>query len=654
MNTKYGGYMGKVMKINLTTKGISDYPFSDRERELFIGGKIMAAKILSDNLTGKETAFSDENMLVITTGPLTGTGAPSSSRFNISSLSPQTGHVASSNCGGSFGYFLKKAGYDALILQGKSEERIRIVIKNDQVTFENADDLWGMRTGETQEHLSKRGGNIVIGPAGENLVKYACIVSQERVAGRAGLGAVMGWMNVKAVSVSGNRTVPVFNEAKNKQHNKKWYSYLRNHPMTGDVMPRLGTASLVSPMQMKGILATKNFTFGQFEEFEKVNGELLAEKHNIVNKGCISCPIKCARTVEIDGKEVKGPELETLSLLGGGILNNNMELILRWNYELDELGMDTISAASTLAWAMEASEKGLWDNGLGFGETGPISQLWEDIAFRRGIGNELAEGSRWLSNKYGGKEFAIHSKGLELSAYEPRRAVGQGLGYAMSNRGGCHLNGGYMVIMEGLGLDINSQTSHGKPDLTMMMQDLMEMLSATGQCLFTSYAMFPAPLLMNPNAFYTRAVNGMLPYMGGAVRMINKFPQPLQFHLPVFPQTKGFEYVTGMKMGFGKYMRTGERGYSLERSINIRFGIDAKADTLPARLTQTPQAADDPRTVVPLDKMKPVYYGARGWDKNGIPTTSTMKKLKLGSVDAIPARNTPKKLTLGDGLDGQG
>ncbi len=654
MDTKYGGYMGKVMKINLTTREISDYPFSDRERELFIGGKIMAAKILSDNLTGKETSFSDGNMLVITTGPLTGTGAPSSSRFNISSLSPQTGLIASSNCGGSFGYFLKKAGYDALILQGKSEEHIRIVIKNDRVSFHNADDLWGMRTGETQEHLPVRGGNIVIGPAGENLVKYACVVSQERVAGRAGLGAVMGWMNVKAVTVSGNKTVPVFNEAKNKQLNKKWYSNLRAHPLTGDVLPRLGTANLVSTMQMRGILATKNFTFGQFEEFEKVNGELLAEKYNIVNKGCLSCPIKCARTVAIDGKEVKGPELETLGLLGGGILNNNIELILRWNYELDELGMDTISAASTLAWAMEACEKGLWDNGLGFGETGVISKLWEDIAYRRGIGNELAEGTRWLSNKYGGREFAINSKGLELSAYEPRRAVGQGLGYAISNRGGCHINGGYLVFLEGLGISINPQTRHGKPDLTMMMQDLMEMLSATGQCIFTSYAMFPGPLIKNPNSFYTRGINRILPYMGGAVRLMNKFPLPLQFHLPVFPQTRCFEYVTGMKMGFGKYLRTGERGYTLERSINNKFGIDSRDDVLPARLTQTPQVADDPRTTVPLDRMKAVYYRARGWDKNGLPTTSTLKKLKLEGVNDIPERSGLKNLELGDDLHGQG
>mgnify|MGYP000636903422 CR=1 FL=1 len=653
MASKYGGYMGKVMKINLATKEISDYPFSDRERELFIGGKIMAAKILSDNLTGAESSFSDQNMLVITTGPLTGTGAPSTSRFNISSLSPLTGIIASSNCGGSFGYFLKKAGYDALIIQGKAEGHVRIAIKNDRVEFFDADDLWGMKTGEVQEHLPQKGGNIVIGPAGENLVKYACIVSQERVAGRAGLGAVMGWMNLKAVSVTGNKKVAVFNESKNKAHNKKWYQYLRKHPLTGEVLPRMGTANLVSPMQMKGILASKNFTYGQFDDFEMVSGERLAEDHNIVNKGCLSCPIKCARTVEIDGKEVKGPELETLSLLGGGILNNNLERILQWNYELDELGMDTITAASTLAYAMEANEKGLWDNGLVFGQTDRVSSLWEDIAYRQGIGDELAEGSRWLSEKYGGKEFAMNVKGLELAAYEPRRAVGQGLGYAVSNRGACHLNAGYLVILEGLGLSTDPQTHRGKPDLTMMMQDLMEMLSATGQCLFTSYAMFPGPLLTNPNAFYTKAVNRMIPYTGGAVRLMNKFPLAFNMHLPVFHQTKSFEYVTGMKMGFGKYMRCGERGYTLERAVNHRFGIDAKDDQLPARLTEHPQIANRSDTVVPLEKMKPVYYRARGWSQNGLPTRATLKKLKLPELKTVRVRkDAHKQKRLEDQLDG--
>lgn len=631
--------MGKVLKINLTTKESSEYPFSDRERELFIGGKTMAAKILLDHFQGTETAFSEDNMLVITTGPLTGTGAPSSSRFNISTLSPLTGYVTSSNCGGNFGYYLKKSGLDALILQGQCKEPTWIEIQNEKIIFHDAGHLWGLKTGETQDRLDdafrlkngrvRKNGKICIGPAGENKVLYSSIVSNERICGRGGTGAVMGWMNLKAVCVSGNKEIPVYDKDKMVKHTQKWFKYLRNHPLTGNQLPKLGTAGLVSSMQMKHLLSTKNYSRGQYEDFEKVSGEYLAEKYNIVNKGCLTCPIRCARTVEVQGKQVKGPELETLVLLGGGILNNNLEDILKWNYEMDELGMDTISAANTLSYAMEANEKGLWANGLRFSETKDISKIFEDIAHRRGIGNELAEGSKRLSEKYGGKEFAIHAKGMELAAYEPRKAVGLGLGYAVSNRGGCHLNGGYLVILEGLGLSVNQTTYHGKADLTMMFQNLMEMISATGQCLFTSYAFFPAPLMSHPNAWYTKAANKILPYCGAVVRIINKFPEIAALHLPVFHHTKGFEYATGMKMNFGHYMRCGERGYNLEREVNRLFGVDITKDALPKRLTETLQDPNEPNSKVPLEKMKKIYYHARGWDKNGLPTEKLLKKLQI-------------------------
>ncbi len=565
MASKYGGYMGKVLKINLTTQTVEDYPFSDRERELFIGGKMMAAKILGDHLTGQEKPFSEKNLLVITTGPMTGAGAPSASRFNISTLSPQTGYITSSNCGGNFGYFLKKAGLDALILQGWCETPTWIDIQNEKVIFHQADDIWGMSTSAVQTALDekmrqkngrlRKNGKICIGPAGENLVLYASIVSNDRVSGRGGTGALMGWMRLKAVCAGGNKDVPVRDPEQMLAHSKKWFAYLRKHPLTGEQLPKFGTAGLVSAMQMRQILATKNYTYGQYDDFEKISGEELAAKYNIVNKGCLSCPIRCSRTVEVNGKVVKGPELETLVLLGSGIVNNDLPSILQWNYELDELGMDTITCANTISYAMEANEKGLWNNGLHFSKTEDLSKIFEDIAYRRGLGDELAQGSKRLSEKYGGQDFAMHVKGMELAAYEPRKSVGLGLGYATSNRGGCHLNGGYLVILEGLGLAVNPTTYHAKADLTMMFQDLMEMISATGQCLFTSYAFFPAPLMKHPNAWYTRLVNKIIPYCGASVRLINKYPELLKLHLPVFHHTKGFEYVTGMDMPFGKYLR---------------------------------------------------------------------------------------------------
>lgn len=637
--SKYGGYMGRIVEFNLSDGTLKDYPWSDEERELYIGGKMAAARILYDNLTGKEDPLSEENIIVISTGPLTGTGAPSSSRFDISTISPQTGLTTSSNCGGRFGYYLKKAGFDALILRGKCSEHSWLEIENDNFTLHSADELWGLKTGETQEKLDEltvtktgkpiKHGQLCIGPAGENLVRYAAVISDERASGRAGVGCVFGSKNLKAITVRGNKEVKVADPEKTAAHIKKFTDYLTGHPLTGNQLPRLGTAGLVSQMQMRKMLSSKNYNQGTFDDFDKVNGETLAEEFNIVNKGCLSCPIKCARTVDVEGREVKGPELETLGLLGGGILNNNLYDILKWNNELDELGMDTISASSTLAWAMEANEKGLWNNGLEFGKTDNISQIWDDIAHRRGIGNELAEGSKRLSEKYGGTEFAIHSKGLELAAYEPRRAVGQGLGYAVSNRGGCHLNGGYLVIVEGLGLFTDPQTVKAKGDFCMLFQDLLETLSATGQCLFTSYSFFPAPLITKPNGGLATMCNKAIPHIGWMLRFINRAAPGLAIHLPIFPHTKMMKYATGMSMNFGKYIRCGERGYNLERLLNAKFGVSEKMDTLPKRLTDVPQDPSDPTTKVPLDVLKKKYYAARGWDANGLPTQHTIKKLKI-------------------------
>ena len=634
MRSKYAGYMGKVMLVDLTSETVTEYPWSDEQRELYLGGKIMAARILCDHLTGKETAYSEENWVVISTGPLTGTGAPSSARFNISALSPQTGLLASSNCGGSFGFHLKKAGYDALILKGQCQGRRWLQIHDEQFTFHDAADLWGTKTRDCQEKLSeltgkKKLGRLCIGPAGEHLVKYASIVSDERSAGRTGLGAVLGWKNLKAITVTGTKTVPVFDKEKTTAWCKKWFAYLQGHPLTGRQLPKLGTAGLTSSMQMHGILATKNYAAGQFEDFDMVSGETLAEEHNITNRGCLTCPIRCSRTVQVHGRQVKGPELETLGLLGGNICNNDLTKILEWNDLLDELGLDAISAANTIAWAMEANEKGLWDNGLKFGSVEELSAVFEDIAHRRGIGDELAEGSKRLSDKYGGKEFAMHAKGLELAAYEPRRAVGQGLGYAVSNRGGCHLNGGYLVIMEGLGLDADAQTPKAKADLTMLFQDLMETISASGQCLFTSFAFFPSFLIQNPNGIITKTVNAAVPHVGWAVRLINKCPRVAALHLPVFHHTKMIRLATGMYMDFGKYIAIGERGYTMERYINCKFGVSAANDRLPKRLTDVPQDPKNPKTRVPLEQMKKTYYAARGWDKNGIPTEATLRRLKI-------------------------
>jgi aldehyde:ferredoxin oxidoreductase len=631
LSTKYGGYAGKVLLIDLTTKEIDEYPWSDEDRELFLGGKIMAAKILYDNVPTHIKPFSPENIIAITTGPLTGTGAPSSSRFNISSLSPLTGLLASSNCGGDFGLYLKKAGYDALLIKGKSKYKVWIEIVEENITFHDADGLWGKDTIEVQEMLPERTGKIVIGPAGENLVKYAGVFSGERTAGRAGIGAIMGYKNLKAVVVKGNKNIEPKNDI--KPYYKKWIEDLRKHPITGKQLPKLGTAGLVSIMNFKKVLATRNFKYGQYKDFERISGEELALKHLIKNIGCITCPIRCGRQVELDGKKVKGPELETLGLLGANIENKSIEKILRWNYELDKLGMDTISAAGTIAFAMELNEKGYWSNGLEFGKNHNLSNVFSDIAYRRGIGNELAEGVKHLSEKYGGKEFAIHSKGMELSAYEPRGAVGQGLGYAVANRGGCHLNSGYLVLFEALSLSIDPYTVRSKAELGIMLQNIFEVVSATGSCIFTLYSLIPAFLINKPNSKLAMLVNKIITFPGAGklINIINRsYEGVIPINIPMIPHIKAISLATGMKMNFGKFKAIGERGFNLERIFNIRRGLTSEDDSLPKRLTEEPQDLKNPKSRVPLNELKRKYYISRGWNLDGIPKEKTLRSLRIG------------------------
>lgn len=635
MATKFKGYVGKVLKIDLTKKEVTEYPFSDEERELFLGGKIMAAKIVYDhikNMDGKLDPFSPENIIAITSGPLNACGAPCSSRFNTSTISPLTGYYTSSNCGGNFGMGMKRAGYDAIIIVGKADEHTYLVIKPDmKVEFKNADALWGKKTGESQELIPEKGDKFVIGPAGENLVRYACVVSNERAAGRGGVGAVFGSKNLKGLVVEGHVAPQIYDKAKYDKNNVKWTKRLTTHPTTGKQLPNFGTAALVAPMQAKHLLSTNNYRSGQFDKFDDISGETLTESYLKYNSNCTSCPIRCARMVEVEGKVVKGPEVETLGLFGPNILNNNMQAILDWNNLMDEYGMDTISCGNTLSFAMELNEKGMWDNGLQFGKIDNIAETIESIALRQGIGNELAEGSKRLSDKFGGKEFAMNVKGMELAAYEPRGAVGQGLGYAIANRGGCHINGGYLVVLEGLGLSVNPYTTHGKGVLAAMFQDLMEAISAGGNCLFTSYAFFPYFLMGNPNGLMTKIVNKVMTELGLAIKAILRFAPVLAIHMPfgMLPHTKAIQYATGMKMNFGKFLRIGERGYNLERLIDVKLGVSSADDTLPARLTTELQIATNPKSKVPLDKLKKKYYSARFWSKDGKPTEKLIKRLKL-------------------------
>ncbi|MEI6578020.1 MAG: aldehyde ferredoxin oxidoreductase family protein [Eubacteriales bacterium] len=625
---KFKGYAGKVLKIDLSNETFENFPWSDADRERTLGGKIMAADILFHHINPDMKAFDEDNWLVVTTGPLSGCGCPSTSRFNISTISPLTNIVTSSNCGGNFGLSLKKAGFDAVIITGKAKKPTTVEITEETVLFHDASELWGLHITPTQEKLPPKSGKMVIGPAGENKVLYAAVFSGERTAGRGGVGAVFGDKNLKAVTADGSIKAEVADKEALKETNKKWIEQLRSHPLTGKQMPRLGTAGLISPMQAHKTLATKNFSSGRFDDFEMVSGEELAENYLVKNSGCTTCVIQCTRRVNVNGKVVKGPELETLGLLGANIMNNSLEMINKWNYELDELGMDTISSAGTIAFAMELNEKGLWDNGLKFGETENLSKIFDDIAYRRGIGDILADGTKRVSEKFGGKEYAINVKGMELAAYEPRGAVGQGLGYATSNRGGCHLNAGYEIVLEGLGLNINPYTPKSKAAIGIFFQNFMESISSAGSCLFTSYVVMPAPVIKKPNSKLAKVVNKGFIAIGPAIALLDKHPAIASMNLPLIMYPYAIKNATGMKMNIGKMLKIGERGYNIERQCNIILGQGPGADTLPKRLTNELQVAGDNRTKVPLDKMLKSYYRIRGWE-NGVPTPLKLKKLGI-------------------------
>ena len=611
------GYMGKVLFVDLTNRTHSLFPWTDEDRKRTLGCKVMAADILLHHIRPGMQAFDEDNWLVVTTGPLTGCGCPNSSRFNISTISPLTGIVTSSNCGGDFGLWLKRAGYDAVIFTGKSETPVTVNILHDDVVFSDASALCGLTTSETQEKLPKRSGKLVIGPAGENKVRYACVFSGERTAGRGGVGAVFGDKKLKAVTAFGTALPKVRNREKLNKTNEKWVQTLKTHPLTGRQLPKLGTAGLIAPMQAHKILATKNFSAGRFDGFEKISGEELAEKHLVSNAACTTCAIRCARMVQVDDKVVKGPELEILGLLGANILNDDIEKIIRWNYVLDELGMDTISAAGTVAFAMELKEKGVRDFGLEFGKTDNIEEMFYKIANREGDGDILAEGSRKMSEMFGGKDYAINAKGMEMAAYTPRH-----------NRGGCHLNAGYMVVVEGLGLDVDSLTHHGKAALAIMFQNLMEAVSAGGSCMFTSYAVLPGFLIDKPNWLLTKIILAAFPYVGPVVNLLSHFTKVAKINIPLLPESYAIKYATGINSTMASMLTWGAYGYNTERIANVILGQKADADQLPARLTDEPQDPNDPRTKVPLDKMKPVYYRARGW-KDGIPTWHRLKSLGI-------------------------
>jgi aldehyde:ferredoxin oxidoreductase len=538
---------------------------------------------------------------------------------------------------------LKRAGYDGLVILGKAAAPSWIEIVDGEISIRPAGDLWGLDTEAVQEKLPRHYGRLVIGPAGENLVRYASAASGERMAGRCGGGAALGSKNIKAVCAYGTRETAPEHPEQFYRFVKKWVRFIQSHPMTGDALPHYGTAGLVNKANASSALPSHNFKYGHSADADAVSGETLAETLLTRNSGCVSCPIRCERRVKRgkdSEKEIKGPEYETAGFFGPNIDAKDLQKVIDLNYICDLLGMDTISAASSIAFAMELRERGMAGFDLEFGRTDNLEEALRKIARREGVYSDLANGSKWMSEKYGGKEFAMHSKGLEMASYEPRRSVGMGLGYAVSNRGGCHLNGGYLALLESVGvLSTNAQNPAGKAELTVFMQDALEAVSAAGCCLFTAQTFVPALFFrLGPNHLITRLAGKIMSHAGPAVRLMLAAKKFLRFNsMFILPQAEALRLATGLPFYTGGFLALGERSYNLERLFNIREGLGAADDSLPARLTRTPQDPARPDTVVPLEEMLARYYKIRGWDSGGIPRAKKLKRLGIETANVRPA-----------------
>lgn len=619
-------------KVDLTAGRWEPFEIPRDYFKKYVGGKCLAARLLLDLTEPGLGPLSERAVIIINTGPLNGTGAPSSSRFNLSFKNVMTGGIASSNCGGQFGVMLKRAGFDGLIITGRAAEPSVLEILDGEVHIRPAPELWGLDAEKTQERFPEWFGKLVIGPAGENGVLYASAISGERVAGRCGSGAVLGSKNLKALVAYGSKRPEVYDREGFDKFILKWIKFIKKHPMTGQSLPRYGSAGLVNKANATNALPTKNFQSGHFDKADAVSGETLTETKLIRNSGCVSCPIRCERRVPVDGRELKGPEYETLGFFGPNIAASDMDTVLRMNWLCDIYGVDTISFASSLAFAMELKERGMADFGLEFGRTDNLEDVLLKVVRREGIYSDIADGTKRMAAKYGGEDFAINSKGLELASYEPRRSVGMGLGYAVANRGGCHLNGGYLALLESVGvLSMDALTPKGKAQFTAFMQDALEAVSSAGCCLFSAQTFVPGVFFkLGPNSAVTRLVGKVMPHMGPMVALLLNITPVIAFSsLLLLPHAEALRRATGLRMFTGSFLDLGERSYNLERLYNLREGLTAKDDSLPKRLTRDLQDPSNERTRVPLEKMLPIYYKVRGWDRDGRPTKRKLRRLGI-------------------------
>jgi aldehyde:ferredoxin oxidoreductase len=575
MNTAYG-WNKRILSINLSNHRIDSFIPEDSWLKNYLGGRGLGATILYE--AGQLNALSPDNLLVFAAGPLTGTTTPASGRVSLSTKSPLTGTIFDSNCGGSFGPELKKAGYDAAIITGKSPEPVYIEIADDSVELHSAVSLWGKNVKETTAILKGKGSVACIGRAGEKGVNMASIISDETHAfGRGGVGAVMGSNNLKALVVKGTGTVEVFDRAGFLNQKKSINRLLIACPTINKGLAVFGTPFLVKITSWMKILPVANFRQAEPEfDLKPFFATTIVKEYSPKKKACYACPIGCKR-VDNEGNEL--PEYETTGLLGPNIQNPQYDAVVEANRLCNDYGLDTISVAGALSSYAE-----LRDNSIAPHE---LVNLTKMIGEREGIGEKLGQGAQRFSASEGHPEKSMQVKGLELPAYDPRGVKGLGFSYATSNRGGCHTRA-YLVAPEILRKPkaIDPYTLAGKAGHTKIFQDRFAAVDSLVVCKFAFFG-------------------------AGEEEYANILTA-----------------VTGVTYTSEDFMLVGERIWNIERLYNIREGFTKDDDILPNRFFE--EEVNGRR----IDRKeflhtREEYYRMRGWDEEGVPTKQTLRRLGI-------------------------
>ncbi len=597
------GWTGTILRVNLSNGTITKEPLDRQMAREYIGGRGLATKILYDEIDPKLDPLGPANALILVTGPLTGTNAPTGGRYMVVTKSPLTGAIACSNSGGYVGAEMKYAGYDMVIFEGKSPMPVYLWVNNDKVEIREAAKVWGKSTHETEDILrdaTDADAKISsIGPAGEKLSLTACVMNDKhRAAGRSGVGAVMGSKNLKAAVFRGTGSVKVAHPREFMLACLAAVRKLAQNPASGKELPKYGTPGILNVINAHGFMPTRNYQFGQFAGAEKISGETIHDEILTRNKGCFACTIACARVTEIKSGKYKGsgegPEYETAWALGAMTAVDDLAAVTKAGYLCNELGMDTIEAGVSIATAMELFERGyIPEREIGrplrFGDADALVDMTEKLGRGEGFGAILALGGARVAERYGHPELFMGVKKQAFAAYDGRGAQGMALGYATSNRGACHLRG-YTLSAEVFGVPqkVDPFVTDGKAALSKAFQDVTAFVDSSGICLFTTFAL-------------------------GADDLYSML-----------------EPATGAGYTLDEVLKIGERIWNLERLFNLRAGLSGKDDTLPKRILSEPIPEGPAKgRVARLGEMLPEYYRLRGWTPEGVPTPEKLKELAL-------------------------